>query len=861
MDPQNGDTGRWRRLDEIFAAALDLASADRPGFLERVCGGDPEIRSAVEALLLDADTADDALRGAHDALVEAARQAFYEPAEDLPPGRRVGAYRIVRMLGRGGMGSVYLADRVDGAFEQQVALKVLRRGLDTDDLLARFRVERQILASLEHSNIARLLDGGSIGDGRPYLVMEHVEGEPLDVYCDRRRLTVEERLRLFRVVCEAVSHAHRNLVVHRDLKPSNVLVTDEGNPKLLDFGIAKLLSVEGGPAGGSITRTGARLLSPMHASPEQVTGGAVTTATDVYGLGVVLYELLTGHNPHRCGGAASVDLEEAVVSRAPVPPARAVTEPADARDRGGAGTVRTSEDIARDRGTRTGALRRRLAGDLGSIVLKALRKEPERRYDSVDALIEDVERHLEGLPVQARGSARTYRARKFLHRNRWPVTVAALLLVGAVVYGATLRSTAERLEMERNRARAEQAKVEQVRDFMVSLFRPTESEGSDVARAGARLLLDRGERRIRSELDGQPVLQAELLAAMAEAYASLGLAASDGLSAAERALALRRSLDPPDPRAEAASLRQIAELSAASVRPDSADRLIRAALDATREAVGAAHPDHANALLLLARIGRDVPNTRREAAFDSAIAILRDAVDRGEPLADRLATALIASTYAGYGSVEKRDARLVEALRLRRELYGERDPRVATALADRALLLERDDPEQSEALLRRAVAIHRGATGPDHTVTLTLENNLAALLRDQGRYGEAEPLFRDVLRRREAGRYDPVKLVYPLYGLGYVLVEQDRAAEATGHLRRALELATSLPAVVETDGRLLLIRATLSRSLALEGRMSEAEEVLAPALRAIGDEGPEAGGPVRAVLEAASELGRPGATR
>jgi eukaryotic-like serine/threonine-protein kinase len=314
----------------------------------------------------------------------------------LQPGRRIGPYRVLREIGRGGMGSVYLAARADDAFQKLVAIKIIRRGLDTDDVLRRFRSERQILATLDDPNITRLLDGGTTDDGLPYFVMEYVEGEPIDQYCDARKLNITERLKLFQGVCAAVSYAHQNLVIHRDIKPGNVLVTKEGLPRLLDFGIAKLLA----PGAGHRTTTMLRPLTPEFASPEQVRGELVTTASDVYSLGVRLYQLLTGRRPYRAATGTAAEIEAAICDEEPEKPSLAITRCGKTASTLGASPSPEAVSATRE-GTRD-KLRRRLAGDLDNIVLLALRKEPQRRYASANQLSEDIGRHLTSLPVIAR---------------------------------------------------------------------------------------------------------------------------------------------------------------------------------------------------------------------------------------------------------------------------------------------------------------------------------------------------------------------------------------------------------------------------------------------------------------------------
>lgn len=396
------EPARWERLQELFDEAAELAAPAQAAFLEQSCPDDPTLRRAVQSLLLDL--------GRDDAITSAMREELAAPAAQ--PGERIGPYRLERELGRGGMGEVYLAVRDDAEYHQRVAVKLLRGGLGGGELLARFRAERQILASLEHPNIARLLDGGRHG-GLPYLVMEYVEGQPITEHCARLRLDVSARLRLFREVCAAVQYAHQNLVVHRDIKPSNVLVSTPGVPKLLDFGIAKLLRPDGQGAGA--TRTYMRLMTPEYASPEQILGGSITTASDVYSLGVLLYELLTGRRPHEVDSAGRdlPALERLVCEREPSRPSLAV-----------------------ERKPAGGGLRRQLRGDLDNIVLKALEREPERRYASAEQLSEDLRRHLDGEGILARPPGTLTRLVKRARRHRGATAAVAATAALALVFAA-----------------------------------------------------------------------------------------------------------------------------------------------------------------------------------------------------------------------------------------------------------------------------------------------------------------------------------------------------------------------------------------------------------------------------------------
>lgn len=422
------DAARWQQVKTLLGEALDLPRADRATFLDRACAGDASLRAEVDSLLAANDDADGFLETSPVVPVSGLVDAAAPPSRI---GLRVGAYAIVEEIASGGMGEVYRAVRADDQFRKQVAVKLLRPGLDAAFVLDRFRAERQILASLDHPNIARLIDGGVSGDGVPYFVMELIDGVPIDGYCETQRLSVAARIELFRAVCEAVHYAHQRLVVHRDIKPSNILVAADGTPKLLDFGIARLVDEGESAPTAPRTMTEFRALTPEYASPEQIRGEPVTTASDVYSLGVLLYRLIAGRSPYRADASRPLDLAREILEQDPQRPSVAVGENATEESR---------------------RLRRRLRGDLDTIVLHALRKDPARRYASAERLAEDLRRHLSGLPVQARPDTWTYRSAKFLRRHA--VAVAATVLVFASLVGGIVLAlhSAEIARHERDRA-------------------------------------------------------------------------------------------------------------------------------------------------------------------------------------------------------------------------------------------------------------------------------------------------------------------------------------------------------------------------------------------------------------------------
>jgi serine/threonine protein kinase len=437
----------YQRVMQILGEAIARAPAEREAWLNSACAGDESLHKQVLKLIAHEKTAPDFME---ESPFENA--VWREREERSLIGSQIGAYKIVEEIGRGGMGAVYLAQRADKEFESLVSVKIIKRGMDTDYILHSFRKERQILAYLNHPNIARLLDGGTSEDGRPYFIMEYIKGQSIKRYCDEKKLTIEERLKLFLKVCSAAQYAHQNLIVHRDLKPSNILVTEDGMPKLLDFGVAKLLSSDN--SNQEQTAANARAMTPEYASPEQIRGEPVTTASDIYSLGVILYELLTGRRPYSFEGRSQAEVAQLISKQEPEKPSTVITH---AQAKTGTDDIEKGqtlpEQIGLARRSTPAELSRRLRGDLDNIILMAMRKESARRYASIEQFSEDIERHLSGLPVRARQDTFSYRASKFIRRNRVgaaAATIVLLTLIGGVL--ATLRQT--------HVARVERAKAE-----------------------------------------------------------------------------------------------------------------------------------------------------------------------------------------------------------------------------------------------------------------------------------------------------------------------------------------------------------------------------------------------------------------
>ncbi|HKQ13526.1 MAG TPA: serine/threonine-protein kinase [Steroidobacteraceae bacterium] len=752
---------RWHRIQELFSEARALKAGELHDWLANRCGDDFALQDSILSLLAGVTEGSAAFD-------RAIATALADVAEDLPPGHLIGRYRILRTLGRGGMGAVYLAERADEQFQQQVAIKLIGGMVPAAALARRFRSERQILANLNHPNIARLLDGGAGEDGVPYLAMEYIDGIRLDRYCDENSLDVRQRLRLFQQVCAAVQYAHQHLVVHRDIKPSNILVTAEGHPKLLDFGIAKLLDAEQTGPVDDLTRVHERIWTPGYASPEQMRGERIGTVSDVYSLGVLLYSLLTGVHPYSLSGRNAAEYLHLVETLDPPRPSAAVDK---------------SSQAAR-------TLARTLAGDLDNIVLRAMHREPERRYPSAAALAEDVQRYLDDRPVEARPDAWTYRIGKFARRNTAALAATSVVLVSivALVTFYTARLTAERDVAERERAVS--ASVSQ---FMREVFRvasPSAARGNSVT---VREVLDAAVKRIDTDLHTEPRLRTQLLVSMGQAYNGLGLwdQASQLL---ERAVAQERQSFGNSHMELAEALTALATANHNANRFDIGLAQYQEALK-IREGLGRMHDADA-AKLLNAMAG----SFRAQQRFDQSLeyskraeAIAR-ALDPAQPRVLGEALQGFAMTYLLIGEHARSERLARESLDLLRDAINDNYDLYATSIYALAESLRRQYKlEESAKLQHELLDAQIDRLGADATLVARTWNNISHVMRASGKYQEAQDaLLHSIAIYEKDSHENAFDLAVSYHNLGGLQNEARKPAEALPWLQRALEIRQQL---------------------------------------------------------------------
>ncbi|HAF13757.1 MAG TPA: hypothetical protein DCK99_08660 [Blastocatellia bacterium] len=836
---------RHQRVMQILGDAIECEVAQREALLQQACQGDESLHQEVERLLAHNKPAADFMEASPFEIV-ARRQ---QEDEESVVGKRIGPYRLTGEIGHGGMGVVYRAVRDDDHFQKQVAIKLIKRGMDTDLILRRFKNERQILANLDHPHIARLFDGGTTEDDLPFLVMEYVEGRPIDEYADAGKLSIVDRLKLFRTICAAVQYAHQNLVIHRDIKPSNILINEEGAPKLLDFGIAKLLHSDSSAPETEATATELRVMTPEYASPEQVRGERVTTATDVYSLGVVLYELLTGYRPYRFKSRRPDEVARVICNQRPQKPSSAVSHFEETASQYGIRPpILTPELVSRTRDAAPERLRRSLRGDIDNIVLMALRKEPHRRYASVEQFSEDIRRHLEELPVSACKDTFSYRASKFIRRNK--IGVAAAAIVASALLGGIIATAWEAHVAHAQRAKAEQ-RFSAVRNMATTFLFELNDEVEKEPTKARELIVEQAIEYLDS-LARDSGTDTSLQRDLATAYQKLGDVqsrlhgqnlgdTSGALVSYHKSLTIREKLFAADPKDEQTGL----DLALSYNRMG--DVLAKtnhaaAALDSYRNAVRLVEGLHTQASVQI--------QTHRDLGYDY-LAVARAQLKLGDlpgalasfqgsqRIREELATqypaessfrADLASTYNGIAYVQSQQGNTAEALDYyRKSLVIARDLVTADALDTKARRLLMDtlewtgitmgEMEENAAGLdyhNKALVLCQSLLNADAT-NAQAQNDIADVYQEigntmvrLGRPGEALINFRKSIQSYEAvasadlTNKDARRQVYATYRyLGDGLSEAGDTKGALENYRKALavfqELSTADPSNAETQ--------------------------------------------------------------
>lgn len=800
---------RWLTLSPYLDQALDLDDEARAVWLASLRRDDATLATELEALLEE-------LKALSVEKFLEEKLPFFQVQPPLT-GQRIGSYTLISPIGQGGMGSVWLAQRSDGRFEGRVAIKLLNASLMGHEGEERFKREGSILARLTHPHIAHLLDAGVSPTGQPYLVLEHIEGERIDRYCDSRSLGIDERIRMFLDVLSAVTHAHANLVVHRDIKPSNVLVSTDAQVKLLDFGIAKLLHDEERIAETTVlTREGHAALTPEFAAPEQVTGEPITTATDVYALGVLLYWLLGGQHPTGTLRRSPAELVKAIVDTEPPRLSDAIagskTEPLE----------KLTENAAK-RGATPDRLRRLLQGDLDTILAKALKKVPEERYVSAAALSDDLRRYLNHEPISARPDTLTYRTTKFVRRHARGVAAfaAAVMLLAGLVSFYTAR-----LAAERDRARLEADKAAKVSELLTGLLTGADPYTTrQTQEPTVRELLDAGAERVQNDLVDQPELLSEMLTTIGRIYQRLD-SHEKAQPLLEKALDLARSSGAPENERLARALNDLGVLLREKADYTAARPFLEQALQMRRRLLGDEHTDVAITLVELARLDMDSGLTKEaEPRLREALAIRRKLLGDADR-ATATSTSDLGLLLRQIGDVQGAETHLREALAISRKALAADHPDVATALNNVGLtLLDKGEYVEAEALYREGLTISRKVLGDRHQDNAVKLSNLAVALHGQGKEDEAAAALDEALGigRDVLGDGHPLLAVF-LTTLGRVRFAQGRAPLAEPLFRQALEIRRRT--LVEDDWRLGLTKSLLGESLTALGRYPEAESLL-----------------------------------
>jgi eukaryotic-like serine/threonine-protein kinase len=816
----------------LFEAVLSLDPGQRSAFLDRACGDEGSLRQEVEELLHADAAAGSFLR----------HPVFDLPTSDDSHGsqRTIGPYTLLEVIGQGGMGEVWLAEQRQPV-RRRVAIKLIKVGMDTKEVVARFESERQALALMDHPAIAKVFDAGSTPEGRPYFVMEYVAGLPITDYCDKHKLTIRQRLELFTRVCDGVQHAHQKAIIHRDLKPSNILVSEvdgKPSPRIIDFGVAKAIAQKLTDR-TMYTQIGMLIGTLGYISPEQADSGGedIDTRTDVYSLGAVLFELLAGSLP--------LDLEKLAYDEV-LHRLREEDPPRPSTKLRTLGEV--SSVAATNRGTDLSTLCRQLSGDPDSIALRALEKDRARRYASASELAGDIARHLRNEPVTAHPPSTAYRARKYLRRHRVGVTVAMALVLLLVAFAIGQTVELRHVARERDRATRERDRADRISQFMTDMFKvsnPSEARGNTVT---AREILDKGEKEIDAGLRNEPELQAKMMYTMAETYQGLGLE-SRAQPLLERALQIQRRLLGQEHPDTLRSMGTLAAVLAYEGHYPEAEKLQRETLEIRRRVLGPEHPDTLESRnLLAATLEYGGHRSEAEKLERETLAIRRRVL--GSEHQDTLASmSLLAFSLSGEGRFTESEKLFRETIDIQRRVLGPEHPDTLLSISNLVSTLEgENDYGEAERLSRGALQIQRRVLGPEHPDTLYSMSNLAYALMEKGSYAEAEKLQRETLeiQRRVLGPEHP-DAIASMENLAEILIAETRYPEAENLNRETLDIIRRVFGP-ESDNSLGRMN-SLAETLIYQGRYAEAESMIRETL----DKGRRVAGPEVPVMQIALE--------
>jgi eukaryotic-like serine/threonine-protein kinase len=819
------DAEKLQKVKIIFEQALEMDASERSDFINEQCKDDDEVKNDVLSLLKISEDTTDFLE---------IPPSINDSGEEKPIintttiGKRIGKYVIEGEAGTGGMGIVYKGRRADKEFEHNVAIKILRHSINSEYVVKRFQNERQTLANLQHPNIARLLDGGTTDDGVPYLVMEYIDGVSLIDYCDEENLSIKQRLEIFRFVCDAVHYAHQNLIVHRDIKPGNVLVNKQGRPKLLDFGIAKLLDEELAEESEGLTKTGVWHLTPEYASPEQIKGERITTRSDIYSLGILLYQLLTGHQPYRITSSSPVEISKIITKELVIKPSEKFQSTEEILTSDGVTKQITPQSVSNLRNEKPDKIFQHLRGDIDNIILKAIQKDPDRRYDSVEQFSEDIRRHIVGLPVIARKDTATYRLSKFVQRHKLAFGLSSLLLLLIIVSTIAIYWQANIAADERDKARVEAKKVEQVNLFlqgMLSSVDPSEI-GRDVK---VYDILEKAAENIETDLIDQPEIEASIRSTLGNTYVNLG-EYDKAKPFLEKALSINENIYGKESEQTAQSLHDLAlyhdwagDLKAADSLYEKSVNMFRKVLQEPTKRFADALNDYAITKMNFGQY--EIAEKLYTEAIDIALSEYGEKNRNTAVMMNNLAL-----NYTDAGNLDKAEEYHKKSLAINIELLGENRPEVGTSYNNLAYLyMLKEEYKLAEEYLEKSYNLKLNLKGEDHSDVGLALNNLGVINIRMDNYQVAETYFIDAIKQYEK-TLDPEHPYIALsqYWLGKVYLETEKLDSAEEYLRKSLK--TRIKKLPEGNKDIWRSKTELGICLFKQKKYREAESYLVPTL-------------------------------